>query len=82
MEFGFSGQHSFKFHALGSTSGGVSYCYLDVLVNGSSYWPDLFVDQNWADFQIPSSSFLIGNNTVRLVLTGNTHLWIDMAWIQ
>lgn len=82
MDFGFAGQHTFKFHALGSTSGGVSYCHVNVIVNGSSFWPDLFVDQNWADYVIPASSFGGGSNTVRIVLTGNTHFWIDLAWIQ
>jgi hypothetical protein len=82
MDFGFVGQHVFKFHALGSTSGGVSYCHVNVIVNGSSFWPDLFVDQNWTDYMIPAPSFGTGNNMVRIVLTGSTHFWIDLAWIQ
>ena len=82
MDFGFAGQHTFEFHALGSTSGGISYCHVNVMVNGSSFWPDLFVDQHWIDYVIPASSFGVGNNTVRIVLTGNTHFWIDSSWIQ
>ena len=82
MQFSFNGKNDFTFHALGSTSGGISYCHVKVYVNGNVYWSDKFIDKNWTDYTIPSSSFTTGSNTVKIVLTGNTHFWIDEASIE
>ena len=87
MDFTFSGKIDFKFHAAGSTSGGVSYCYIDVYVNGTKIANDFFVDKDWTWYSISSSNFTAGSNTVRIELqqyvpgttTGTTHMWIDEA---
>jgi hypothetical protein len=79
VEFTFSGKQGFSFHALGSTSGGVSYCYVAVSVNGEIYWPDEFIDASWEWYEIPSSALTAGQNVVRITLTGYTHFWIDEA---
>jgi chitodextrinase len=79
MQFSFNGKNDFTFHALGSTSGGISYCHVKVYVNGNVYWSDKFIDKNWTDYIIPSSSFTTGSNTVKIVLIGDTHFWIDEA---
>ncbi len=80
MKFTFSGQIEFWFHALGSTSGGVSYCYVDVYVNGNSYWSNKFINKDWTWYIFPRSAFGSGTNTVKIVLRPNTtHFWIDEA---
>jgi hypothetical protein len=89
MDFTFTGQYDFFFRALGSTSSGVSYCHVRVSANGVVYHSDLFIDPGWTDYQIPSSSFTSGSNTVRIeqIYSGDpehpgTHFWISGAEIQ
>lgn len=79
MKFTFNGKYIFKFHALGSTSNGVSYCYINVIINGNSYISGKFIDKYWTSYSISSSAFGSGTNYVKIVFVGNTHFWIDEA---
>lgn len=79
MNFSFSGKKDFVFHALGSTSSGVSYCYVTFHVNGSTYNSNYFIDKEWIYYRILSSAFGSGSNSVKIELVGDTHFWIDKA---
>jgi hypothetical protein len=82
MQFGFSGQRDFAYHALGSTSGGVSYCYVDVYVNGVLKESNKFIPSGWAMYSIAASNFSSGSNTVKIVLVGSTHFWLNEAGVN
>ncbi len=79
LEFSFSGNDEFRYRALGSTIGGVSQCYVDVYINGVLYEEDKFIDDAWEWFSLPGSLFSVGNNTVKIVLVGDSHLWVHSA---
>jgi len=81
MNFSFNGVHDFKFHALGSTSKGISYCYVDIYVNEKLFESNKFIDAKWKDYIIPRSIFRSGRNSVKILLRGDTHFWIDRAAI-
>ncbi len=81
MAFTFVGEYDFQFHALGSISNGISYTYIDIYINEILYESDKFIEKGWADYIIPASEFSPSTNTVNIVLTGNTHVWIDSASI-
>ncbi|TGO02835.1 hypothetical protein PN36_18210 [Candidatus Thiomargarita nelsonii] len=76
MNFTFNGRHDFQFQALGSTSHDVSYCYVNIYVNGKLIESRKFIDQSWKDYTIPASEFGSGVNSVKMVLIGDTHFWI------
>lgn len=77
MKFEFEDKQCFSYHVLGSTSAGVSYCEIDVYVNGQLYENNKYVSKNWHWAEIPAYEFVPGNNKVVIVLVGQTHLWID-----
>lgn len=81
LQFKFEGKRSFVYHVQGSTSNGISYCYINVYVNGNLYEHEKFIDKGWDWKIIPSSNFSTGTNTVKIVLKGSTHLWIDYVFI-
>lgn len=88
MEFSFEGPQTINFSLQGSTSSGVSHCYLDFAVNGAPYASDVFVDGGWRIMFLDASAFVIGTNTVRITLkmgpgeTSVTNLWIDDVWTE
>ncbi|MBI3987789.1 MAG: hypothetical protein HY343_12760 [Lentisphaerae bacterium] len=82
MTFTFSGRHAFVFHALGSTSYGVSYCYVNVYINGELYWENKFINSDWTYYSIQFYSFDAGSNSVKIELVGDTHVWIDEAYTR
>ncbi len=77
MEFEFKGKRDFLYHVLGSTQKGVSYCKIDIYVNGNKYLTKKFIPKNWHWEKIPISKFSSDVNTVKIALVGKTQLWID-----
>jgi hypothetical protein len=82
MTFRFPGGRSFVFHGLGSTSEGQSYCFVNVYVNGQLERDRMFIEKEWRDYVVPVREFGSGENTVRIELVGQTHLWIDQATVR
>jgi len=70
------------FHALGSTIEGVSHCQINVYVNGNKFWNNKFIDKNWNNYFIPASAFSRGGNTLKIELTGRSHIWIDQISVN
>ena len=77
VSVGFEGPSDVAFRALGSTINGVSYCRINVIVNGNLYWRNMFVNKDWNEYVIPASVFGRGPNEVTIQLVGRTHLWIQ-----
>ncbi len=73
----FSGKRDCTFHLLGSTIDRVSYCKINIWVNGNMFYPSLFIQENWDDYTIEKNNFSNGVNSIKLELVGETHLWID-----
>ena len=82
IEVGFYGNYDFVFHSLGSTINGISYCYIDIYINNDIYISNKFIDKSWQYYRIPSNKFSSGRNDVKIVLKGDTHLWIDEIKLQ
>jgi len=82
MTFRFKGNRSFSFHGLGSTKYGVSYCNINVYINGRKYWSNRHLGSNWQYYTIPATQFVPGSNTVKIELVGKTHMWIDEVCVN
>jgi hypothetical protein len=81
MEFTFRGQCDFLYHVLGATINGVSYCKINVYINGNLSEKNKHIDKDWHWEKIPAYMFEPGINKVGIELVGETHLWIDKALI-
>ena len=79
INFSFSGQYDFTFHALGSSD--LSRTYIDIYVNGNLIESNKFIDKAWRDYIIFASNFTSWRNSVKIVLTGDTPFWIDKVAI-
>lgn len=88
LEFEFSGQYDFFFHAVPSLGGSVPDCRVAIYVNdivlNSNFKIDVDMTGNWINYYIPAGYeyFTSGINRVRIQLVSSTPLWIDAAWIQ
>jgi hypothetical protein len=82
MTFRFQGGRALVFHGLGSTSQGQSHCYVNIYVNGQLERERLFIEKQWQDYVVPVRGFGSGENSVRIELVGQTHLWIDRAVVR
>ncbi|MFC1476138.1 fibronectin type III domain-containing protein [Candidatus Zixiibacteriota bacterium] len=74
------------FHALGSTSQGISYAYVRVLVNGTEIVDCRNLSEEWVWYYLNWSTlqnYLIsGENTFRIELAGGCHSSQTNAWIK
>jgi hypothetical protein len=81
IDFLFKGKKRFVYYALGSTIEHVSYCKVVIYVNGRTI-ATKHIDREWKEHSIPSEEFMESQNTVRIKLIGDTHLWIQKAWLS
>ena len=87
IQFNFSGQRRFDYHASGSPSD-LWKCYVDIYVNNNLFVSDVFIGKDWIWYGISSSYFGTGSNSVKIVSTlGPWQLfsgdfWIDLVYAR
>jgi hypothetical protein len=81
MDFHFKGKKNFFYYALGSASHDVSYCDVILYANGRRI-TKTHIPTAWKTYSISSEEFTEGDNTARIELVGDTHIWIHKVWVS